>query len=244
MITVGLAVAFIAGVASFASPCCLPMVPVWVGYIVGATPTGQRTGRRVALQQSLAFVVGFTGVFVTLWASIGLVGYLFRDSAGLLRQIAGALLIVMGLHVAGLISIPLLGRQMSLPTDKLVRRRPDGTLVQTAPSIGRSALFGVIFAAGWTPCVGPTLGAIIGLASLRDSFAQGALLLLVFALGLGLPFVLVALGADAVRRQLSWFARHETAVSIVTGALLMLVGFLMITNLLVRVSQFFPQFPV
>lgn len=244
MIEIGLAVAFVAGVASFASPCCLPMVPVWVGYVVGATPQGGRTSRRVALEQSLAFVVGFTAVFVTLWASLGLVGYALRDHAALVRQIGGALLIVMGLHVAGLISIPLLGRTATLSAGRLVRRGADGSVIRQAPSLGRSLLFGVIFAAGWTPCVGPTLGAIIGMASLRSSFAQGTALLLVFALGLGLPFVLVALGADAVRRRLSWFAAHEGAVSIVTGALLMVVGFLMITNLLVRLSQFFPQFPI
>lgn len=244
MIEIGLAVAFVAGVASFASPCCLPMVPVWVSYVVGGTPVGGRSSRRTALVQSLAFVLGFVAVFVTLWASIGLVGFLLRDQAGLIRQIGGAVLILMGLHVAGLISIPVLRRQMSLSTGRLVRRRADGTVVQQAPSLVRSLLFGVVFAAGWTPCVGPTLGAIIGMASLRSSFLQGALLLLVFAIGLGLPFVLVALGADAVRSRLTWFMRHETAVSIVTGGLLIVVGFLMITNLLVRVSQFFPQFSV
>ncbi|HOC14378.1 MAG TPA: cytochrome c biogenesis protein CcdA [Propionicimonas sp.] len=244
MIEVGLAVAFIAGVASFASPCCLPMVPVWVSYVVGANPTPGRAARSVALRQSLAFVAGFTVVFVALWASLGLVGYALRDQAALLRQIGGAVLIIMGLHVAGLISIPVLGRSMGLDAGRLVKRRADGTVAQQGPSLGRSLLFGVVFAAGWTPCVGPTLGAIIGMASLRSSFAQGTLLLLVFALGLGLPFVLVALGADAVRRRLAWFTAHEAVVSVVTGVLLMIVGFLMITNLLVRLSQFFPQFPV
>ena len=103
MIEVGLAVAFIAGVASFASPCCLPMVPVWVSYVVGANPTPGRAARSVALRQSMAFVAGFTVVFVALWASLGLVGYALRDQAALLRQIGGAVLIIMGLHVAGLI---------------------------------------------------------------------------------------------------------------------------------------------
>lgn len=244
MIEIGLAVAFVAGVASFASPCCLPLVPVWISYIVGGTPPGSRGARRVALWQSLAFVVGFTAVFVTLWASLGLVGQVLQHQAGLLRQIGGAVLIVMGLHVAGLISIPWLTRARSISAGRLLRRDAAGAVVQSAPSLGRSALFGVIFAAGWTPCIGPTLGAIIGLASLRQTFAQGTLLLVVFALGMGLPFVLVALGADAVRQRLAWLTAHEGAVSIVTGALLVLVGFLMITNLLVRLSQFFPQFAV
>lgn len=244
MIEVGLAVAFIAGVASFASPCCLPLVPVWVGYMVGGTPAGQQTPRSVALRQSMAFVAGFTAVFVAVWASIGVVGYALRDQAGLLRIVGGSILIVMGLHVAGLITIPALGRTAQLPSGRLVRRDASGRVIAEAPNLGRSLLFGVVFAAGWTPCVGPTLGAIIGMASLRDSFAQGTVLLLVFALGMGLPFVPVALGADAVRRRLTWFTAHERAVSLVTGALLMIVGFLMITNLLVRLSQFFPQFGI
>ena len=243
MVEVGLAVAFVAGVATFASPCCLPMVPVWIGYIVGGTPAGQRTNRLVALQQSLAFVVGFAVVFVGLWASIGLVGYLLRGYVDVIRQVAGVLLIVMGLHVAGLITIPFLRNQVSLG-GRLVRRDASGAVVATRPSLLRSALFGVVFAAGWTPCVGPTLGAIIGMASLNDTFGQGTLLLVVFALGLGLPFVLVALGADAVRQRLAWLTNHQVIVSVVTGALLMVVGFLMLTNLFARLAQFTPQFPV
>lgn len=244
MVEVGLAVAFVAGVATFASPCCLPMVPVWIGYIVGGTPAGQRTNRLVALQQSLAFVVGFAIVFVGLWASIGLVGYLLRGYVDIIRQVAGILLIVMGLHVAGLITIPFLRNRLSLGAGRLVRRDASGAVVASRPSVLRSALFGVVFAAGWTPCVGPTLGAIIGLASLGDTFTQGTLLLVAFALGLGLPFVLVALGADAVRQRLAWVTNHQALVSIVTGALLMVVGFLMLTNLFARLAQFTPQFPV
>lgn len=243
MVEVGLAVAFVAGVASFASPCCLPLVPAWIGYIVGSAPGG-KVARGLALKQSLAFVAGFTAVFVVLWASLGVVGYLLRDQAGLLRQIGGAILVVLGLHVAGLIRIPWLGNSWSLSAGRLLQRDAAGAVIQQRPTLLRSVLFGVVFAAGWTPCVGPTLGAIIGLASLHDTVVEGATLLLVYALGLGLPFVLVALGADAIRQRLTWFARHEAAVSLVTGGLLVVVGFLMITNLLVRVSGFFPQFGV
>jgi cytochrome c-type biogenesis protein len=241
-----LAVAFAAGLVSFASPCCLPLVPVYVGFIVGGTDPAARAGRSVAFRQALAFVVGFTVVFVALWASIGLVGYALRDHVGLLRQVGGAILVVMGLHVAGLISLPVLGRQAGAGANmgRLVQRRADGTVIQQAPRVGRSALFGVVFAAGWTPCIGPILSGIIGLASLRSDVAQGTVLLLAYALGLGIPFVLVALGADSLRQRLRWFARHDAAVSVVTGSMLVVVGFLMMTNLLVRLSQFFPTIPV
>lgn len=239
-----IAVAFVAGIVSFASPCCLPMVPAYVSYIVGGNTADVRPARRTTLEQALAFVLGFTVVFVALWASIGLVGYLLRDQVDILRQVGGAILILMGLHVAGLISLPMLGRQAGPGMGSLLRRRPDGTVEHQRPNVGRSILFGVVFAAGWTPCVGPILSGIIGLASLRSSVGEGALLLVAYAVGLGMPFILVALGASALGRRLAWFARHEGAVSVVTGSLLMLVGFLMMTNLLVRLSQFFPGIPV
>jgi cytochrome c-type biogenesis protein len=241
-----LAVAFAAGLVSFASPCCLPLVPVYVGFIVGSDADRVRPARSAAFRQSLAFVLGFTVVFVALWASIGLVGYALRDHVNLLRQLGGAVLVVMGLHVAGLISLPVLGRQAGAGANmgRLLQRRPDGTVIEQAPRVGRSVLFGVVFAAGWTPCIGPILSGIIGLASLRSDVAQGTVLLLAYALGLGIPFILVALGADSLRQRLGWFARHDAAVSVVTGSMLVIVGFLMMTNLLMRLSQFFPTIPV
>jgi len=246
MTIVSIAVAILAGVVSFASPCCLPLVPVYVTYMVGTTPVGSPTARRVAFQQALAFVLGFTVVFVALWASVGLVGYLLRDYVGILRQVGGAVLIVMGLHVAGVIRISALYRQVTVPTGRLVGRSAtgDGTVQVLAPSYTRSGLLGVAFAAGWTPCVGPILGGIIGLASLNSSVGQGAVLLIAYAMGLGIPFVLVAVGATAANQRLVWFRKHEAGVSLVTGAMLILVGFLMITNLFVRLSGALPNFGI
>lgn len=239
-----LAVAFGAGVVSFASPCCLPMVPAYVSYIVGGTCEAAAPTRRTALRQAVAFVLGFTVVFVALWASIGLVGYLLRDHVDLLRRVGGAVLVVMGLHIAGLVSLPALGRPVGPSMGSLLRRRSDGTVEQDRPRVARSLLFGVVFAAGWTPCVGPILSGIIGLASLRQSVGEGAILLVSYAVGLGVPFILVALGASSVSRRLMWFARHAGAVSVVTGSLLVVVGFLMMSNLFVRLSQFVPAFVV
>jgi cytochrome c-type biogenesis protein len=246
MTIVSIAVAFLAGIVSFASPCCLPLVPVYVTYMVGTTPPGSPTARRVAFKQALAFVLGFTVVFVALWASVGLIGYLLRDYVGILRQVGGAVLIVMGLHVAGVIRISALYRQVTVPTGRLVGRSGtgDGTVLVLAPSYVRSSLLGVAFAAGWTPCVGPILGGIIGLASLNSSVGQGTVLLIVYAMGLGIPFILVAVGATAANQRLVWFRKHEAGVSLVTGAMLILVGFLMITNLFVKLSGVLPQFGI
>jgi cytochrome c-type biogenesis protein len=246
MTVVSIAVAFLAGIVSFASPCCLPLVPVYVTYMIGTTPPGSATARRVAFKQALAFVLGFTVVFVALWASVGLVGYLLRDYVGILRQVGGAVLIVMGLHVAGVIRISALYRQVTVPTGRLVGREAtgDGTVKVLAPSYVRSSLLGVAFAAGWTPCVGPILGGIIGLASLNSSVGQGTVLLIAYSMGLGIPFLLVAVGATAANQRLAWFRTHEVGVSMATGAMLILVGFLMITNLFVKLSGALPNFGI
>jgi cytochrome c-type biogenesis protein len=236
---IALPVAFLAGIVSFASPCCLPLVSVFVSYMVGTAEDGRRD-RWAALRQALAFVGGFSLVFIVLWASVGFVGYALRDYAGMLRLAGGAVLVLMGLHVAGLIRISALYRDVRVPAHVVTGGPSAGPAAP--PSLRRSALLGVVFAAGWTPCVGPILGGIIGLATVSSSATEGTLLLAVYALGLGIPFVLVALGASEVAERLTWFRRHHLGVSLVTGAGLVLVGFLMITNLFARLAGAVPTF--
>ncbi len=241
MPTITIPLAALAGVVSFASPCFLPVVPVFVSYLVGGrTDTPAALRRSEALRQSLCFVAGFTAVFVIVWSAIGLIGYAAGDYRDLLRVGGGVVLVVMGLHVARLIDVPVLHRTARVPVGVTVGGPGSPAPDELAPSPRRSVLMGVAFGAGWTPCIGPVLGGIIGLASLSDSVGRGAVLLLVYAAGLGIPFVLVALGATAVSRRLAWLARHEAAVSLVSGALLIVTGFLMITNLLGRLSGLVP----
>ena len=242
------ALAFLAGVVSFASPCCLPLVPAYIGYMVGTAPDGlpERERRAVALRQSLAFVAGFSVVFIALWASVGLVGYLLRDQAWILREVGGAVIVSMGLHVAGVINIGALSREVRLPVGPMAGTGnvavPFGSAPATVPGYGRSALLGVTFAAGWTPCIGPILGGIIGLASVGSSVLAGTALLLAYASGLAVPFVLVAVGATSISDRLGWLRDHHRLVSIVTGAMLVAVGFLMITNSFARLSRLVPSF--
>ena len=240
---IGLLVAFLGGVVSFASPCCLPLVPAYVGYMVGTTATADR---RRSLFHGLAFVTGFTLVFVAFWASIGAIGYALADNAKYLRQLGGAVLIVLGLQVAGVINLralwrdtrpmPAFGGAMAGGGTLTLGGGPTPGMSLRAPGYGRSLLFGVVFAAGWSPCIGPILGGIIGLASTTGSVAQGTVLLLAYAAGLAVPFLAVALGATWVARRLSWVGRHHRAVSLVSGALLIGLGVLMVTNLLARLA--------
>jgi cytochrome c-type biogenesis protein len=214
--------------------------------MVGTTDPGSPQARRVAFKQALAFVLGFTIVFVALGASVGILGYFLREYTSILRLVGGAILIVMGLHVAGVIQISALYRQYTVPTARVLGRSDsgDGTVKVAAPSYARSTLLGVVFAGGWTPCIGPILGGIIGLATQSATTGQGLTLLIVYAIGLGIPFIAVAVGATAVNRRLTWFRKHEAGVSLVTGGMLILVGFLMITNLFVKLSGSLPRFGI
>jgi len=220
----------LAGLASFASPCFLPVVPVFVGYLTGSTAPGAGR-RRAAVGHCLAFIAAFAAVFIAGWAAVGLVGWAVGDFRRWLRVAAGAVVVVLGLHMARLVTVPVLDRVLALPYS------PDGA---QPPTLRRSVALGLAFAFGWTPCVGPVLGGVLGLATTTDSVGVGAALLAVYAAGLGLPFVLVCAGASGLLGRLRWLARHRRAVDAVTGALLVGVGFLMMADLLGRWSALVP----
>lgn len=230
-----LPLALLAGIVSFASPCFLPIVPAFLGQLVGTDLEGHPPPRRVALGSSLLFVAGFSLVFVALWASLGLIGVWLESHRTVLRIVGGSVLIVLGLHVSGLVRVALLDHQVRLPLGSATPRRPG-----ERPGYLRAALLGLGFGAGWTPCIGPVLGGIIGLAAVAGSAGRGFVLLMAYCIGLGLPFVLVALGASAVTERLAWFQRHHVGVSLVSGALLIITGFLIITDLFTRLSALFP----
>ncbi len=241
MTDLSVTLALLAGVVSFASPCFLPVVPVFVGSVVGVGPDGAPP-RRAALANALWFVLGFGSVFVALWASVGLLGYAVGGYRPVLRVAGGAVLVVMGLHVAGLVRVPVLDRQWR-PLSNGSRSGATGS-AGVRPSGRRAALLGVAFGAGWTPCIGPVLGAVIGLAATGDDVARGTGLLVAYTLGLGVPFVLVAVGADAVGRRLGWLRRHHLAVSLTGGALLVGTGFALLSGVYGRLSALVPGFVI
>ena len=224
-------VAFAAGVLSFASPCCLPLVPVYIGHMVEVSAETRGPSRRlVSVIHALSFVAGFSIIFVGFWGALGLVGFVALDNARYLREIGGAVLIFMGLHLLGVINIGFLNRDYSVS-----HTAGNGS----RPGYPRSLIIGMSFAAGWTPCIGPVLGSIIGLAIIEDEVMKGVLLLTVYSLGLGLPFIVMSLAVEPISAALKRVRPVLAAVPAVSGALVVTVGLLMLTNNLIQINQYF-----
>jgi cytochrome c-type biogenesis protein len=209
-------VAMLAGLVSFLSPCVLPLVPGYLGYVTGMSGTDLEQQRRGRLVLGVAlFVLGFTAVYVTIGWVAGWVGYTLQAHQVLLSRVLGVVTIVLGLVFAGVLP----DRFAAVPT-----WRP-------AAGLAGAPLLGAAFGIGWTACTGPTLAAIVGLAGIGGSPLRGALLATAYCLGLGLPFLLVAL---AYRRAMNAFGvvrRHRVAVTRAGGVLLVVVGLLLVTGL-------------
>jgi cytochrome c-type biogenesis protein len=231
-----LGLAFLAGLASFLSPCVLSLVPAYVGYLSSraVTTSGQVVANRWAtLSHGAAFVLGFSVIFVALGATASAVGALLYDMQGWLTRVGGLVVIVFGLHTMGVIHIPF------LDYDTRRQQAPD-------PRLGylSSALMGVFFSAGWAPCVGPVLGAVLTLALNADGVSRGVVLLSAYSVGLGIPFLLAAAGIANVSQWLRRYRPYLRYVSIATGLFLILIGVMLFTNTLSRFATIasFAQF--
>jgi cytochrome c-type biogenesis protein len=220
----GIVVAFTAGLLSFLSPCVLPLVPSYIGFLTGMTQPGTGLHRRAALGHALLFIVGFSLVFVLLGASATALGRALGYYQVWLQRAGGVLVILFGLFCLGAFSSRLLTREHRVQFE----RKPVGYL--------GSALVGVAFGAGWTPCIGPVLGGILGLAASSDDVTRGMLLLAVYSAGLALPFLLAALALDSF---LGWFQRFRPFlpwVMRISGVLLVLMGVLLLTGEFTRLA--------
>jgi cytochrome c-type biogenesis protein len=229
-VTIGLAI--LAGLASFLSPCVLAPVPAYVGYLSGwtVTPSGEiARGRWGTFLHGLAFVFGFSIVFVALGMAASAIGILLFDSRIWLGRIGGIAIIIFGLHTMGVIRIPFL--------DFDTRRH-----YQPNPSLGylSSVLMGLFFSAGWSPCIGPVLGTVMGIAASGANVARGAILLSAYSLGLAIPFLLAALGIGGITELMRKHAKAIRVLSIVTGIVLVVIGILLLTNTLNLLASFAP----
>ena len=220
--------ALAAGLLSFLSPCVLPLVPVYVANIGGASVLApDLVDRRHIFLHTVSFVIGFSLVFTALGASLGLLGAVVPQ--GVLEKVAGALLIAFGIFLIAAAKVPWLNYERRLDFGKA-----KGT------GYVRSLLIGIIFSLGWIPCVGPILGGILTLAASSQTVWQGVYLLLAYCLGLGLPFIAVGLALGAASRYIRWLSRHAFITSIVAAILLIGVGILMLTGYLEYLSGLVP----
>ena len=220
--------AFLAGLASFLSPCVFSLVPAYVGYLGGraASGEGHETNRWLTFSHGVAFVLGFSVVFVLLGVAASFAGGLLYDLRYWLAKIGGVVVIIFGLHMIGVFHIPFLAY------DTRVQQAPD-------PKLGylSSALMGVFFSAGWSPCVGPVLGAILTLAINGGSISQGATLLSFYSAGLAIPFLLAALGIGWVTAILRKYAKVMRYAEIVMGVVLVIVGIMLFTGTFALIAQ-------
>lgn len=210
-------ISFLEGIITFISPCLLPMLPIYLSYFAGG---GQRSTRKT-LTGAAGFVLGFTCMFVAMGALAGTVGSFLKEQQTLVNLVCGLIVIFFGLNFLGVFQFNLFrGNMHSVNTDNL--------------NFFSAVLFGIVFSVGWTPCVGAFLGSALLLASQQGHVAEGMLMLLVYSLGLGIPFILSAVLIDKLKSTFDWIKRNYRAINLVSGSLLILIGIFMATGMLGR----------
>jgi cytochrome c-type biogenesis protein len=223
--------AFVAGLVSFLSPCVLPLVPGYVSLISGVgveeLKDQQASLFRKVMLNSIAFIIGFSIVFITLGAISTEVGQFAARYKALLAQVAGVIIILFGLHLAGILRIK------ALYADKRLHNVKGGSTAWGAFVIGFA------FAFGWTPCVGPILAVILGFAAAQNSVTKGILLLTIYSLGLAVPFLLTSLGIERFLSFYSRFRRHMLALEIASGGLLIALGVLLVLGRFTLLARYF-----
>lgn len=232
-VTVG--IAFLAGLVSFVSPCVLPLVPAYLSFLTGSSVEELREqlsagARGRVVGHALAFIGGFTLVFVALGVSASAVGAAFRENQVLIARLGGLIVIVLGLQMMGVLKLRFLAM------DKRLQVR------QERRTIAASGLVGIAFAAGWSPCIGPILAGILTLASQTSGIGEGAWLLFVYSMGLAVPFLAAAMAIGAILPALNRVKRFLPAVEFAAGAFMIFTGYILVTNSFLRIAGWFYSF--
>ncbi|MGI6528849.1 MAG: cytochrome c biogenesis CcdA family protein [Clostridia bacterium] len=209
-------IAFLEGIITFISPCLLPMLPVYVSYFSGQ----DNTSKKDTFLNSLGFVIGFTTIFVTLGALAGTLGRFLTKYNTYVNILLGLAMILMGLSIAGLFNLPFFkgGKGFNANGKKM--------------NMGRSFVFGVVFSVSWTPCVGAFLGSALMMAASKGESLTGIIMLLLYSIGLGVPFVVSAILIDRIKNTFNFIKRNYKVINIVSGSLLVIFGILLATGLM------------
>jgi cytochrome c-type biogenesis protein len=212
------------GMISFASPCIMPLIPSYVSYITGisydelVSRESRKKNMNITLLHSLAFVAGFSIIFVLLGATASLAGSILSQYLNVIRIVGGVLIIIMGVFVMDVVNIPFLQREAKLQ----LKTRPAGYV--------GTLLVGMIFGAGWTPCTGPFLGSVLALAMTSETLTSGMALLMTYSLGLGIPFILSAIAISAFLSSFSKLKKHFKVIKITSGIILIIMGVLLLLD--------------
>lgn len=228
-LSIGPLVALLAGLLSFLSPCVLPLVPSYLGFLTGMTLEEMTDQRRWAVLHALMFIAGFSLVFIALGATVTALGATLAYHKATVARIGGGLIILFGIYATGVFRVSFFERERRVHLD----RKPVGFL--------GSLLVGMAFAAGWTPCLGPVLGGILGLAGTSGELGKGIVLLAAYSLGLAIPFLLAALAVDRFRLWFTRFRRWLPWVQRASGVLLIIVGILLVTGEFTRLATLLQQ---
>lgn len=230
--SVGILIAIGAGVLSFLSPCVLPLVPSYLSFVTGMSLEDLQEGvdRRATLVHSLLFVTGFTIIFVLLGASASFLGQFLRVYEIWIARVGGVIIVILGLHLTGLLKLAPLMREKRIHLND----KPAGYL----GTVGVGAAFG----AGWTPCIGPVLGAILTFAASQEQFWSGVTLLFFYSVGLAIPFLASALALDAFLKTFTKFRRFVPVLQIASGAMLVALGVLLATGTFTILSNYLVGF--
>ncbi len=228
---VSLMIAFTAGILSFVSPCVLPLIPSYVTYISGVSleklTVGDDKGARWGtFIHSLAFVAGFSLIFIMLGASATMLGQFMAKNQVIMRKIGGVIVVALGIHFTGVINFGFLQQYKKME----FAAKPVGYL--------GSILVGMVFAAGWTPCIGPILASILLYASTSETMGRGIGLLAAYSLGLGIPFILSAIAINRFFRFFNGIKKYMRVISIISGVFLIIIGILIYTNYLTIIAQY------
>lgn len=228
-------IAFVAGLFSFVSPCVLPIIPSYITYITGLSfedfdgEQNKLAVRKITIIHSLIFIIGFTLVFVALGASATAIGNIFSRYKDAIRIIGGIIVIIFGIHITGIINLKFLESEKKVH----LKNKPAGYL--------GTLLVGITFGAGWTPCIGPILGAILYLAMNMKTVYSGVILLSSYSLGLGVPFFLSSLAINSFLVYFKRFRKYLKAITIASGIFLIIIGALLVTNRFAAVSNYFQR---
>ncbi len=203
---------FLEGIITFISPCILPMIPIYISYFVGENSNNK------AFFNSVSFVLGFSFIFIIMGAGAGSIGFVFSKYSREINTLSGVLMILFGLNYVGLLNISFLQKTLKLKSN-----------IKNF-NLFNSFLFGIIFAIGWTPCVGPFLGSALMIASTSSKAIEGVLMLLSYSLGLGIPFILSSLLIDSLKGSFDFIKKNYNIINKISGSLLIIIGTFMITG--------------